>query len=930
MKTPYPQHRLRSLLQHTLLAAAIVLTAAATVQAQTQTTASAPAGKLEFASGEVTIRNAGTVRSQSHAGDHRLKGTPLASGDEITTGKGMAQIRFTDGGKVALYPNSQFEITRYLNAGDAGTDRSYTRLVKGTIRAITGAIGKRRKANYRIATRTATLGIRGSSFLMTVRQDDSLIVTTEQDGVEVCNRMGCVGLNAGETAYVKTADEPPLIINARADIPEAEILRSVDIAAEKTDDEGDAAVLAGAGATPVPTTVPNPTTPPATPTTPPATPTTPPVNPTAAPTLTPLGSLAIASIRSSSANNSSSLNENEQKEQVYAQGETKVQFVDSGSNQGAIDGIQKTGISNNNGIIGERDRNNSTLGDAMKTAERSMPSSDPEYAYVGYLSSYDDETAPAAAAGKNIMAAPFVVFASHTPQSDWNDFIAVSGANFPAALSQLRVNNRLYYRVSRDEQLVALHAGAGVTYGAAAGKIDSRSHLILDLGSQQLKANIWLSVPDNHFNSNSTAPDRVFKFSSENNPGGLNSQVAQVTISPLKCKSGCSGLLQNYDNAAATVVFVNPKDSSGNVTKATAGMAFRWAWEHVSTGTIGQVAAAAIFDAGKPPLSLFYDDPLENRKGDKELAAVAYVVPEASPAGTPFYLTSHKAKAQFSEPRTGEQQSIAELELPMGTGKLKADLTSNSQTNAGARSNYMALTGKVGRVERGNYKEKEVSDDFVYLGNWSDFVNEEGNLRGTGTNKAKFMPFMVGAPVDNPKDVFNDWKGGSGELVYEYERGASAYNGIKDFATLTRMKSDNTLITGKNDHISKASITIHRGTAPQYSSLFTLAMQNSSGSQTTYQLTSPRQGISEPGSGGNLALEGDLANCTMPGQTATCGTWRFKAQFMGAGGGVDKARYIGAIFDWKPEKRDALGNSGAADGFNSGDKVIGTVLLQKP
>lgn len=928
MTTPYTQHRLRSLLQNTLLqpllAAAIVLTTgAATVQAQTQaqTAASAPAGKLEFASGEVTIRNAGTVRSQSRTGDHRLKGTPLTSGDEITTGKGMAQIRFTDGGKVALYPNSQFEITRYLNAGDADTDRSYTRLVKGTIRAITGAIGKRRKANYRIATRTATLGIRGSSFLMTVRQDDSLIVTTEQDGVEVCNRMGCVGLNAGETAYVKTADEPPLIINARADIPEAEILRSVDIAAEKTDDEGDAAVLiqTGAtpvppqsGATPVPTAVPNPTTPPVNPTTPPA-------NPTAAPTLTPLGSLAIASIRSSSANNSSSLNKDEQKKQVYAQEKTQVQFIRSGANQGVIDGIRKTGISNSNGIIGERDRNSSTLGDAVKTAERSTPSSNPEYAYVGYLSSYDDETAPPAAAGRNIMAAPFVVFASHTPQSDWSDFIAVSGANFPAALSQLRVNNRLYYRVSQDEQLVTLHAGAGVTYGTAAGKIDSKSHLILDLGSQQLKANIWLSVPDNHFNSNSTAPDRVFKFSSENNPGRLNSQVAQVTISPLKCKSGCSGLLQNYDNAAATVVFVNPKDSSGSVTKATAGMAFRWAWEHASTGTTGQVAAAAIFDADKQPLSLFYDDPLENRKGDKELAAVAYVVPEAGAAGgTPFYLTSHKTKAQFSAPRTGEQQTIIELKEP--AGGLEADLSSQK----GARSNYMALTGKVGRVEGGNYKEKEVSDDFVYLGNWFKFSDT------SGANKTDFMPFMVGAPVDNPKDVFNDWKGGSGELVYEYERGVSAYNGIKDFATLTRMKSDNTLIAGKNDHISKASITIHQGAAPQYSSLFTLAMQNSSGSQTTYQLTSPRQGITEPGSGGNLALEGDLASCTMPGQTATCGTWRFKAQFMGAGGGVDKARYVGAIFDWTPEKRDASGNSGAADGFNSGDKVIGTVLLQKP
>ena len=60
------------------------------------------AGRVSFAIGEVTAINA--------AGDARrlMRGAALFSGDTINTGKGRAQLKFTDGGRISLSPKSEF------------------------------------------------------------------------------------------------------------------------------------------------------------------------------------------------------------------------------------------------------------------------------------------------------------------------------------------------------------------------------------------------------------------------------------------------------------------------------------------------------------------------------------------------------------------------------------------------------------------------------------------------------------------------------------------------------------------------------------------------------------------------------------------------------------------------------------------------------
>lgn len=162
------------------------------------------AGTANFVFGDVT------VRSTNGNNVPLKKGGSVQSGDDILTSTGaQAQIRFSDGGMVAIQPNSQFKLASYADNKDTKTDSFLVELAKGGMRAITGLIGKRNHDNYKVITSTATIGIRGSSFLISYNTDGSVAVNAEQDAIVVCTNTGCTGLTAGETVVVKDKNQDP-------------------------------------------------------------------------------------------------------------------------------------------------------------------------------------------------------------------------------------------------------------------------------------------------------------------------------------------------------------------------------------------------------------------------------------------------------------------------------------------------------------------------------------------------------------------------------------------------------------------------------------------------------------------------------------------------------------------------------------------------
>ncbi len=88
----------------------------------------------------------------------------------ITEDKTYARVRFSDTSEVTLRPGSQFKIETYhFDRQAPEKDNVGYRLFKGALRTVTGLIGKRgNQEAYQLHTTTATIGIRGTVFGVTV------------------------------------------------------------------------------------------------------------------------------------------------------------------------------------------------------------------------------------------------------------------------------------------------------------------------------------------------------------------------------------------------------------------------------------------------------------------------------------------------------------------------------------------------------------------------------------------------------------------------------------------------------------------------------------------------------------------------------------------------------------------------------------------
>lgn len=83
----------------------------------------------------------------------------------ITSSKGRLQVRFTDGSRLSLKPDTEFKIAEYQFEGAKPDDgKAIYKLLKGGMRTISGQIGKVDKEDYQLDAVVATIGIRGTDF----------------------------------------------------------------------------------------------------------------------------------------------------------------------------------------------------------------------------------------------------------------------------------------------------------------------------------------------------------------------------------------------------------------------------------------------------------------------------------------------------------------------------------------------------------------------------------------------------------------------------------------------------------------------------------------------------------------------------------------------------------------------------------------------
>lgn len=116
------------------------------------------AGLFQVVVGDVRVQGAnGQVRAAA-------KGGNLYEGDRVITEDGaLAQVKFVDGGLMSIRANSEFVLDKFSYAGPQDAKPSiFMSLVRGGLRSITGLIGQKNRDGYKIATSTATIGIRGT------------------------------------------------------------------------------------------------------------------------------------------------------------------------------------------------------------------------------------------------------------------------------------------------------------------------------------------------------------------------------------------------------------------------------------------------------------------------------------------------------------------------------------------------------------------------------------------------------------------------------------------------------------------------------------------------------------------------------------------------------------------------------------------------
>ncbi|MDX1455040.1 MAG: FecR family protein [Gammaproteobacteria bacterium] len=192
------------------------------------------AGRITLLTGRATAADMdGNIRGLAKNGN-------VYAGEVINTGpNSYLNVKFTDGGRILLRPNTRFQIEAYkttpavvdpaeranARSGRSGQaveseeeSNAVFRLLKGGFRAITGLIGRENKDRYKVRTPVATIGIRGTDFEVRLCAGDCVDVTPPpadglyagvfDGGIVTVNGAGSVDTDAGQYSFTPNASSP--------------------------------------------------------------------------------------------------------------------------------------------------------------------------------------------------------------------------------------------------------------------------------------------------------------------------------------------------------------------------------------------------------------------------------------------------------------------------------------------------------------------------------------------------------------------------------------------------------------------------------------------------------------------------------------------------------------------------------------------------
>lgn len=158
-----------------------------------------------------------------HAGDVKVAvagSTPRAATDSlplddntiVTTGdRSRAILKFEDGQLVILRSNTSFKINKYdFDVDRAEKSHIFFSLLKGGLRAVTGLIGDRNKSAFKMSTPGATIGIRGTDFMLQL-EGEAMYGQVTNGAVAMQTTTGLGLFSAGQSSFMPSPSAAPVV-----------------------------------------------------------------------------------------------------------------------------------------------------------------------------------------------------------------------------------------------------------------------------------------------------------------------------------------------------------------------------------------------------------------------------------------------------------------------------------------------------------------------------------------------------------------------------------------------------------------------------------------------------------------------------------------------------------------------------------------------
>lgn len=195
-----------------------------------------------------TLLAQGSIQAERSGAKEALKRlSPVYRTDVIRSGKdSSAQFRMIDDAYLDLYENSELRLHEYQFKEGNQRGSVIMELISGGLRTISGAIGKQDKSEYQLKTPTATIGIRGTFYEVSLTKE-GMYLAAWKGGITVKTYSGAcnTAIGMGQAANFAFVDkqgqcelltEAPAVFTRKAPKPKASSGSALTSASDETTD----------------------------------------------------------------------------------------------------------------------------------------------------------------------------------------------------------------------------------------------------------------------------------------------------------------------------------------------------------------------------------------------------------------------------------------------------------------------------------------------------------------------------------------------------------------------------------------------------------------------------------------------------------------------------------------------------------------------